>query len=197
MSLLGIKILKNNNVSMIGTSILYAEGVIPLSNETKSILLYANQVFIEPFKSKKYSLIEENYFNFEYIIDKLTRILNQNHTNGNIYKLIDTYINTIYSIQRAMDIRLSLTNAFRDAFSDKHTNSVILETSRLSVSSVYFIYNYLIGIPVHSTNYDQKKLNIIKTILINCPGITMENLRNNPDIINIITEPSVVDEILC
>ena len=186
MSLLGKKILKSS-VSMGGTGVLEMEGIIPLSNETKSMLIYANKIFIEPFESKKYSLVEENYFNFDYIIDNLTRSLTkQKPTDGANYRLIDTYINIINSIQRAMDIRLSLTNAYSDAFSDKQSNSVILETSRLSVSSVYFVYNYLIGIPEH--NYDQTKLNIISTILTNNAGITMENLRNNPDIINIIPE---------
>tara|TARA_B110000208_G_scaffold27672_1_gene36224 strand:- start:315 stop:878 length:564 start_codon:yes stop_codon:yes gene_type:complete len=186
MSLLGKKILKSS-VSMGGTGVLEMEGVIPLSNQTKSMLVYANKIFIEPFESKKYSLVEENYFNFDYIINNLTLSLpKQFPTDGANYKLINTYINIINSIQRAMDIRLSLTNAFSDAFSDKESNSVILETSRLYVSNVYFVYHYLIGIPPIHSKHDQTKLDIINTILANNAGITMENLRNNPDIINII-----------
>lgn len=185
MSLLGKKILKSS-VSMGGTGVLEMEGIIPLSSQTKSTLVYANKIFIEPFKSKNYSLVEENYFNFDYIINNLTQSLTkQKPTDGANYRLINTYINIINSIRQAMDIRLSLTNCFDDAFSGK-SNTVILETSRLSVSNVYFVYNYLIGIPVHG--YDQSKLNIINTILTNNDGITMENLRNNTDIINIIPE---------
>ena len=185
MSLLGIKIQKAY-VSMLGNSIREMDGVVQAPNEeTKFLILYAKQVFIEPFKSKKYSLIEENYFNFDYILDNLNRVLNQSLPDGNIYKLIDTYINTICSIQRAMDIRLSLTNCFSDAFSDKVSNSVIFETSRLTVSNVYFIYNHLIETPAHN-EYDEDKINVIGTILTNNPGITMEQLQNNADIINII-----------
>jgi len=175
-------------VSMLGQSTTEAEGNIEIPNDIRTTLLYATEVFIEPFKARKYTSVEENYFNFEYITNKLHSLLELNSSNEDLYTLIDTNINTICSIQRAMDIRLSLTNCFTDAFSDKQSNSVILETSRLTVSNIYFIYNFLIGVPVHSTEYDKGKLDIIKVVLESNAGITMDQLRENTDIINIIPE---------
>lgn len=186
-SLIGVGgFLGSKSVEITGFDTDLAEGKVEVPREINKLILYAKKVFIEPFKAKKYSLVEDNYFNFEYIINKLNTQLTQYPQDGEIYKSIDTYINTICSIQRAMDIRLSLTNCFTDAFSDKQSNSVILETSRLSLSNVYFVYTHLLGTPVHIGDYDKDKLNIIKTALTNYPGIIMNELRDNPDILAII-----------
>lgn len=162
-----------------------AANTIPIPNDVRVRLDYANKNFIEPFDTKKYPIIEENYFNFQYINDILNQLLEKYSRDGILTNLLKLYIETMGIIQRSMDTRLSLSNCYTTSITNRSSNTVLFETDRLIFNNTYFVYHILFGEPTHTLDYDKDNLNIIKAVLTSNPGITMSVIRRHADIVAI------------
>ena len=135
---------------------------------------YVYAHFIKPLVEKNYTIIQKNYFNFDYIYKKLNRIKNKVSNNDDIIHLE----HIVKIMQQCIDTRVTVQDLNKKVYGDQTSNMFLVETTRIRLQTKYEVYIYLFGNPNHNKlPFNQNKLEAIEDILENYPGCTMEMIK--------------------
>ena len=131
--------------------------------------------FLIPIMNRKYTEVTQNYYNFDYIIDRLNLFKNNRNKTD-----VEFIIQVMNILRYSTDIHMSFEEATRLLYGSEKQNRLLVETSRIVLKSQYEIYNLLFGIPnkhnpTHMT-YEIHMLNDIKAILDTYPGILFKDI---------------------
>ena len=138
--------------------------------------LYIITHFLNPILDKQYDLIKNNYFNFEYIINRLESFKTRENDEE-----IDFLVKVMGILQYSTNVRISFDEAKKKLYGADNENRLLVETSRIVLQSQYEIYNILFGRP-HKKNAQHTKYNMeiildIKYILDRNPGILFDEVK--------------------
>lgn len=138
--------------------------------------LYIITHFLNPILDKQYDLIKNNYFNFEYIINRLESFKTRENDEE-----IDFLVKVMGILQYSTNVRISFDEAKKKLYGADNENRLLVETSRIVLQSQYEIYNILFGRP-HNRNAQHTKYNMeiildIKYILDRNPGILFDEVK--------------------
>ena len=133
--------------------------------------------FLNPIMKRNYDSIKKNYYNFDYITQRL--IMFKNNRNKHDVEFI---IKVIDILRYSTNTQQSLNLAKEKLYGQDNKNMLLVETTRIVLKSHYEIYNILFGQP-HKTKpnhlkYEIHLLNEIKNIVDDNPGILFDDVKS-------------------
>ena len=140
--------------------------------------------FLEPLVKADIETVQQNQYNFDYIISRL-----------NFYKN-DTNIDEILLMQKVVDLmkqatetRVSYSNMYQRIYGSDgiSMNRMIFETSRIILKAPFEIYDNLFGVK-EGRQYDMTIINEIEKILDSHPGIMFNDIKRKIDLLNFVLE---------
>jgi hypothetical protein len=133
---------------------------------------YIISKFMDPLINKKYGLIKENFFNFDYVQQKLT-----DFDEPTLSSEIDLLNKIVLVMKHAVEARFTIDAVNKKMHGDK-SNLFLVETSKIVLKAKYEIYTLIFGDPkITNGDFKQSILSKIQTYLDKSPGCTVEYIR--------------------
>ena len=134
---------------------------------------------MDPVINKKYKELQDNFFNFEYIEQKLNSF-----DFPKLSDEVDLLKKVVIVMKSAIETRFTIDQANKKMFGDGASNLLLVETSRIILKAKYEIYIIIFGDPkLSNSEFQPNILNEIQKHLDNNPGCTVSyiksKLRNN------------------
>ena len=146
---------------------------MPVNEEFINLKNYIISKFMDPMINKQFGNVKENFFNFEYIEQKLNEF--------NIPKLsieIELLKKIVMVMKTAVETRFTIDNANIKMYGEK-SNLFLIETSKIVLKAKYEIYTLICGDPkIKNSDFEPSILNIIQKHLDNSPGCTVNHIRS-------------------
>jgi len=132
--------------------------------------------FLNPIMNRQFDTINRNYYNFDYITNRLN--LYKNNRNKEDVTFI---IKVVEILKYSADVQEAFNNVNSKFFGTDKRNKLLVETSRIVLQSQYEIYNIMFGRPdtmnpTHAS-YEIHMLNDIKEQLDLHPGILFNDVK--------------------
>ena len=139
--------------------------------------MYIITNFLNPIMDRRFSQVNNNYYNYDYIIERLNGFKNNRTKND-----IEFIIKVVNILRYSTNVQISFDEAKKKIYGADKENRILVETSRIVLQAHYEIYNLLFGRP-HKTNpshmkYEIHIINDIKELLKSYPGILFEDIKN-------------------
>ena len=132
--------------------------------------------FLNPIMNRQFDTINRNYYNFDYITNRLN--LYKNNRNKEDVTFI---IKVVEILKYSADVQEAFNNVNSKFFGTDKRNKLLVETSRIVLQSQYEIYNILFGRPdvmnPKHPKYEIHILNDIKEQLDLHPGILFNEVK--------------------
>ena len=156
----------------------YKEDVY-VNEEFLNLKNYILSKFMDPVINKKYKELQENFFNFEYIEQKLNSF-----DLPKLSEEVELLKKVVIVMKSAIETRFTIDKANKTMFGDGASNLLLVETSRIVLKAKYEIYIIIFGNPTKdNSDFKPDILNEIQKHLDNNPGCTVSyiksKLRNN------------------
>jgi len=140
--------------------------------------------FLEPMVNADYKTVQDNNYNFDYIISRLNFYKNDGNSDE-IYlmqKVVDL-------MKQASEIRVSYSNIHERIYGSRGVsmNRMIFETSRIILKAPFEIYDNLFGIK-EGQNYNMVIIGEIEKILETHPGIMFNDIKRKIDLLNFVLD---------
>ena len=134
--------------------------------------------FLTPLIKKKWNVVKENFFNFDYIFSKLYKF-----DNPNVQDEVDFLIKIVEVMQTSVQTRFTIDDANQKIYGKTAGNLILVETSRIVLQAKYEVYNIIFGDPMLDDRdldieYKPNLLEAIAKALDDYPGASIDLLKD-------------------
>ena len=136
----------------------------------KSLKLYLIENFMEPLIYKELEKVNLNLYNFSYILNRLSRFKSIDKDE------VDMYTRIVEFVQKTVGTYNTRSQLTERLYGTHEYATFINDLPLIVLKAEYEVYNSLYGKP-HRFKYNRKILDEIKAILIQFPGILLNDIE--------------------
>jgi hypothetical protein len=147
--------------------------VTNLPGDYMDLKLYLINKFLIPLSERKFDYVNQNYYNIDWVLEELDKL-----DYPELEEEIEFFRRVIEVLQFAATTQLTFDDLKAKLYGKRF--GITVETSRIILQAPYEVYVILFGNPKDNTDktFDEEKINDIKDVLGEKPGIMLDEIRD-------------------
>ena len=147
--------------------------VTNLPGDYMDLKLYLINKFLIPLADRKFDYVNQNYYNIDWILEELEKL-----NYPDLEEELEYFRRVIEVLQFAATTQLTFDDLKAKLYGKRF--GITVETSRIILQAPYEVYVILFGNPKDNTDktFDEEKINDIKDVLGEKPGIMLDEIRD-------------------